>query len=215
MSTLKLIIGNKKYSSWSMRPWIALRHHNIEFEEELSRFDHSTMHAHFWKFSPTKKVPVLIDGELTVWDSLAILEYLAERFPEARLWPEDRSTRAHARSVANEMHSGFPALRAECPMNMARKPGALELSEECRTDIRRVETLMNDCYEEHGGPFLFGDFTIADAMYAPVVNRVRIYELSEHPAVMRFCASIEALPAWQQWAREGIGEPWICELVEF
>ncbi len=214
MSALKLIIGNKKYSSWSMRPWIALKHHNIPFEEELSQFDHSTMHAHFWKFSPTKKVPVLINGDLTVWDSLAILEYVAELYPDAKLWPEDQSARAHARCVSSEMHSGFPALRAECPMNMARKPGALILSEECQTDIRRIETLMHDCYAQYGGPFLFGEFTIADAMFAPVVNRVRTYELTEHPAVMRFCSAIESLSAWQQWAQEGADEPWICELVE-
>ncbi len=191
-----------------------MKHHNIDFEEELSLFDHATMHEHFWKFSPTKKVPVLVDGPLTVWDSLAILEYLSELFPDAKLWPEQRSTRAHARSVSSEMHSGFPALRSECPMNMARSPGPLNLSDACRTDIRRIETLMDDCYRESEGPFMFGQFTIADAMFAPVVNRIRIYELSDHPAVIQFCDAIEALPAWQQWAKEGVNEPWIVELVE-
>ncbi len=215
MSSLKLIIGNKKYSSWSMRPWIALKHHNIEFEEELSRFDHSTMHAHFWNFSPTKKVPVLVHDGLTVWDSLAILEYIAECYPEAKLWPVQRSARARARSVSNEMHSGFLALRNECPMNMARPPRALELTQDCLIDIKRIETLFENCYREHDGEFLFDHFTIADAMFAPVVNRVRTYELSQHPAVLKFCNTIEAMPAWKQWAKEGYEEPWVCELVEF
>lgn len=214
MSDLKLIIGNKKYSSWSLRPWIALKAAEIPFEEELSLFDMSTMHEHFWKFSPTKKVPVLVHDGLTVWDSLAILEYLAELYPHKGLWPSDREMRAHARCVSNEMHSGFPALRAECPMNMSRTPGAISLSDEAKTDIKRVETIWLECLDRYDGPFLFGAFTIADAMFAPVVNRMEIYELSDAPAVRAYSDAITGLSAWQEWAADGRAEPWICEDVE-
>lgn len=214
MSDLKLILGNKKYSSWSMRPWIAMAVKQVPFEDEVAIFDNATTHPHFAKFSPTQKVPVLQHGETTIWDSLAILEYVAELYPDRGFWPEDRLTRAHARSVANEMHSGFPALRAECPMNMARTPAAIELSDACRTDIARVETLFADCLQQYGGPFLFGAFTIADAMFAPVVNRIRVYKLSEHPAVEAFCSAIEALPEWQTWDAAGKAEEWIVDWVE-
>lgn len=213
---MKLIIGNKKYSSWSLRPWIAMTVKGIEFEEELSKFDHSTTpyHKHFWDFSPTKMVPVLKVNDATIWDSLAILEYLAECFPEHEFWPRDKMARAHARAVSSEMHSGFFALRNECPMNMARPSKAIQVSSECRADIARIEALFSDCYDLYGGPFLFGEFCIADAMYAPVVNRMRTYQLSDHPAATRFCEAIEALTAWQDWQAAGQAEPWVCEIAE-
>ncbi len=214
MPNLKLIIGNKKYSSWSMRPWIALKVKDIDFDEELSQFDMTTMHAHFWKFSPTKKVPVLIHEDQTIWDSLSILEYLAELFPNKNLWPTDRQQRAHARSLSNEMHAGFTALRNECPMNMSREPAVIELTNEAKADINRIETIWADCLETYGGPFLFGDFSIADAMYAPVVNRVEIYRLSDVPAVRNYSKAIKSLPAWKDWETAGKAEPWVCENVE-
>ncbi len=214
MPNLKLIIANKKYSSWSMRPWLAMKVASIDFEEELSRFDMGTMHAHFWEFSPTKKVPVLQHGEHTIWDSLAILEYLAEIEPERGLWPTDRIARAHARCVSNEMHSGFPALREQCPMNMARTPGKLDLTEETQTDVLRIETIWADCLAQYGGPFLFGEFTIADAMFAPVVNRIEVYEIPKTNAMEAYCATVKSLTAFQEWEHAGAAEPWICENVE-
>ena len=211
---LKLIIGNKKYSSWSLRPWLAMKVAGIPFKEELSRFDMATMHQHYWAFSPTKKVPVLIHEGQTIWDSLAILEYLAELFPGKSLWPVDQQQRAHARCLAAEMHSGFPALRNECPMNMSRVPGKIDLSPGCKVDIKRIETIWVDNLATYGGPFLFGDFTIADAMFAPVVNRIEVYCLSDAPALKTYCAAIKGLAAWQEWEADGKAEPWICEGVK-
>lgn len=213
---MKLIIGNKKYSSWSLRPWLAMSVKGVEFEEEMSRFDHSTTpyHKHFWEFSPTKMVPVLkVDGR-TVWDSLSIMEYVAERNPDRGFWPSDPLARAHARSISCEMHSGFPALRAECPMNMARKVRPIENSPECQADVKRLETIFEECFERYQGKFLFGDFTIADAMMAPVANRIRIYDLTKNQAAIRFCEAIEELPEWQEWRAAGAAEPWICEVAE-
>ncbi len=214
MSTPKLIIANKKYSSWSLRPWLALKVKQIDFIEELSCFDHSTNHAHFWEFSPTKKVPVMVLGEQTVWDSLAILETLAERYPETGLWPNDPQQRAHARSISAEMHSGFPALRGECPMNMNRRPSAVDLSAQAQVDIERIQTLWADCLQRYGGPFLFGEFSIADAMYAPVVNRFEVYAIETRPGTQRYMAAIRELPAWQQWEAAGKAESWVSEVVD-
>lgn len=213
MSHTKLIIANKKYSSWSMRPWLAMKVAGIEFEEELSPFDHSTNHEHFWKFSPTKKVPVLIHDGLTVWDSLAMLEYIAELYPEKNLWPKDQKQRAHARAISHEMHSGFAAMRGECPMNMNRIPGAIALSDEAKADIKRIETIWAGCLDQYDGPYLFGEFSIADAMYAPVVNRIDVYQLSNTPAVQQYSQTISRLPAWQQWEAEGKAELWVSEMV--
>lgn len=215
MSQTKLIIGNKKYSSWSMRPWLGMKVAGIDFEEVLSTFDHSTNHEHFWEFSPTKKVPVLVHDGQTIWDSLAILEFIAELYPDKNLWPKDQKQRAHARAVSHEMHSGFAAMRSECPMNMKRTPGAIELSDEVKADIKRIETIWADCLDQYAGPFLFGQFSIADAMYAPVVNRIHIYQLSSTEAVQRYSQAISSLPAWQQWEKEGKEEPWVCDAVEF
>lgn len=211
---LKLIIANKKYSSWSMRPWIALKAKDIQFEEELSQFDEYTNHAHFWEFSPTKKVPVLQHETQTIWETLSILEYVAELYPNKGLWPTDRADRAHARCVANEMHAGFPDLRVECPMNMARTPSKIVLTEEALTDLRRVDKIWADCLEKYGGPFLFGEFNIADAMFAPLVSRIETYEIPKTPAMEAYCTAIKALPAFQAWDIAGKAEPWICPHME-
>ncbi len=214
MNRPTLIIANKNYSSWSLRPWLALKVNRIDFDEQFSNFDHATNHAHFWDFSPTKKVPVLvIDGE-TIWDSLAILETLADTYPERLWWPSDRIIRSHARSVSAEMHSGFPFLRTECPMNMRRTPSAIELTNDCRADVKRIETLWEDCLNRYGGPFLFGKFSIADAMYAPVVNRFEVYMASQHPAVEAYSSTIKQLPAWQEGDAAARAETWVSELVE-
>ncbi|VAW46707.1 Glutathione S-transferase [hydrothermal vent metagenome] len=214
MQIMKLIIANKRYSSWSMRPWLILKVKGIEFEEQLSAFDLATNHSHFWDFSPTKKVPVLKHGKETVWDSLAIMEYLADLFPEKQLWPDDMIIRAHARSIANEMHSGFMALRNECPMNMCRTPSTIELSVDAVADIKRIEIIWADCLNQYGGPYLFGEFSIADAMFAPVVNRLKIYQIPISDCTKNYCAVISELSAWQEWDRAAHDEPWVCENVE-
>ncbi|WP_020594489.1 glutathione S-transferase family protein [Kiloniella laminariae] len=214
MGKLKLIIGNKNYSSWSFRPWIALKVKRIEFIEELSPFDFTAGNPDFAKFSPSKKVPVLQDNDLTVWESLAILEYLAECFPEAGLWPEDRADRAWARAIANEMHGGFMSLRSECPMNMRRAVRAIPISEATGRDVQRIVDIWRECLEHSGGPFLFGDFTNADAMFAPVVNRIAVYELSDDPDIIRYSEAMMKLPAWQEWEAAGKAEPWTVEEEE-
>lgn len=214
MSEFELIIGNKNYSSWSFRPWIALKVKEIPFKETLSPFDEATDSAHFLDFSPTKKVPVLKEGNTVIWESLAILEYLADLFPEKGFWPADRQARARARSISNEMHAGFAALRIECSMNMRREVRAIEVSDAVRRDVARIEAIWAECLAAFGGPFLFGEFCNADAMYAPVVNRLHRYELSRTPAVLAYSESMTALPAWQEWEAAGKAEPWIVEADE-
>lgn len=211
---MKLVIGNKKYSSWSLRPWIAMRVKGIAFEEQLIPFDDEAGNPAIKAATPAGKVPVLIDGDLVVWESLAILEYVADRFPAAGLWPENIATRATARAVAHEMHGGFGPLRSECPMNMARAVRAIAVSEGVRRDVARIERLWSEALDASGGPFLFGDFTNADAMFAPVVNRLEIYALSDHEAVARYSAAMKALPAWAEWEAAGRAEPWIVEADE-
>ncbi|MCB1421479.1 MAG: glutathione S-transferase family protein [Nitratireductor sp.] len=211
---MRLYIGNKNYSSWSFRPWIAMKVKEIEFEEVLVPFDDEGGNPKFREFSPSGKVPTLVDGDLTIWESLAILEYLAERFPEKTFWPRETAARAMARAVANEMHGGFGGLRSECPMNMRREIRAIEVSDSVRRDVARIEKLWSDCLETSGGPFLFGEFSNADAMFAPVVNRLEKYALSEHPAVAAYTKAMKALPAWIEWEEAGIAEPWIVPADE-
>lgn len=205
---MKLIIANKKYSSWSLRPWLAMKCANIPFGEVLIPFDMANGNPEFKTYSPTGKVPCLVDGDVTVWESLAILEYLAEKFPDRNLWPQSAQDRAEARSISNEMHSGFLNLRGACPMNMARTPALLEVNEGVRRDVSRIEQIWSQALAKSGGPFLFGDFSNADAVFAPVVNRLQIYCLSENDAVKRYTAAVTALPAWQEWQAAGKAEPW-------
>src|SRR6202140_3918463 len=166
---LKLVIGNKNYSSWSMRPWLALRVSGIAFEEIfIPLYTGEADKQRILDFTRSGKVPTLIDGDVTIWDSLSIIEYVAERFPQARLWPEDRAWRAHARSIAAEMHSGFTALRNECGMNLHRPVGAIALSAAARANIARIQQIWIECRERFAasGPFLFGAFGGAGAMFA-------------------------------------------------
>ena len=209
MAPLKLYVGNKNYSSWSMRPWIAMRAKGIEFEEILTPFDDDARNPKFREFSPTGKVPVLVDGEVRVWESLAILEYLHDKFPDAGFWPQNIAKRAAARAFASEMHAGFNALRSACPMNIRRPVRAIEVGEGVRRDVARIEELWRDCLDVWGGPFLFGEFCNADAMYAPIVNRLEVYALSDHPAVAAYTKTMKAHPAWIEWEKAGIAEPWI------
>ncbi len=198
-----------------MRPWLILKVKGIEFEEELSVLDFATNNSHFLKFSPTKKVPVLKHNGLTVWDSLAIMEYVSELFPEKKLWPDDLKVRAHARSIAHEMHSGFMAIRNEYPMNMCRKPSAVSPSPAALIDINRIEKIWAECLDSYDGPYLFGDFTIAEAMFAPVVNRLQAYKVQcQHSSTRKYCDVITGLVAWKDWELAARKEPWVCENAE-
>lgn len=198
---LKLIIGNKKYSSWSLRPWLALTHAGIQFEEQVIALDQPDTDANIRKYSPSGKVPCLIDGAVTVWDSLAIVEYVNEKHPEKQLWPKDASARAVARSVSAEMHSGFSALRNEHPMKIIESLPTAQRSPETVKDVQRIQQLWRECRQKFGagGPFLFGAFSIADAFYAPVVSRFRTYGVPMEGAVKEYADAIWALPAMQKW----------------
>lgn len=211
---MKLYIANKNYSSWSFRPFIAMKAKGLDFEEELVLFDDENGNPKFREFSPTGKVPVLVHGDLRIWESMAILEYLADTFPDLGFWPSDATARAHARSISAEMHAGFTALRSQCPMNLRRPVGAIEVSAATRADVARIEAIWDGCLARSGGPFLFGDFCNADAMYAPVVNRLQTYALSSHPAVAAYSASMKALPAWREWESAAREEPWIVQSDE-
>jgi glutathione S-transferase len=215
--TLKLAIGNKNYSSWSMRPWLALRANHIAFEEIfIPLYTGAADKQRILSVTRSGKVPALIDGDVTVWDSLAIIEYLAELFPEAKLWPEDRGLRAHARSVSAEMHSGFVALRSECPMNLHRPVRGIALSEDARANVARIQEIWLDCRERYGklGPFLFGAFGAADAMFAPVVFRFHTFAIDVAPEVRAYMDRMMALPAVQEWTKAGLAETLIIERME-
>jgi glutathione S-transferase len=208
---LKLIIGNKNYSSWSLRPWIAMTVAGIAFEEVLVPFHTDEFTRQVGNVSGTGLVPVLIDGEIKIWESLAILEYLAEKFPDAGLWPKDVAARAHARVVANEMHAGFQAMRGHMPVNFARRIMKRDLPPPVVSNVQRIEALWADCRARFGtgGPFLFGPFSNADAMYAPAVARFHIYDVDVGAATRAYMAAVMALPAWQQWRAAGIKETWV------
>lgn len=209
--SLKLILGNKNYSSWSLRPWIAMRHAGIAFDEEVIPLYEPGSSEKVLKFSPTGKVPVLIDGDMVVWETIAILDHLAEKFPKAQLWPADPKARAHARAVSAEMHAGFAPLRRHCPMNMRRVQKKRELTAEVAADVRRIEQIWTECRERFGagGPFLFGAFSNADAMYAPVVSRFFSYAIGVGAAAESYMGSVMALPAFREWRDAGVAEPWV------
>ncbi|KIZ34599.1 MULTISPECIES: glutathione S-transferase family protein [Rhodopseudomonas] len=214
---LTLVIGNKNYSSWSMRPWLALRASNIAFEElVIPLYTGDADKQRILGFSQAGKVPVLIDGDVTVWDSLAIIEYLAERFPKARLWPDDYAARAHARSISAEMHSGFAALRNECGMNLHRPVGAKKLSPAALADIARIEQIWTECRQRYGrtGPYLFGGFSGADAMYAPVVHRFTTYAIDVGFEAASYMEVMTALPAFQEWTGAALAETLVIEKFE-
>lgn len=212
---MQLHIGNKNYSSWSLRPWLVLRHFDIPFDEVMVRFDgfgpESTFKRTLAALTPTGQVPVLVDDGLVVWDTLAIVEYLAERHPELPLWPRDRRDRARARSVCAEMHAGFGALRRAFPVNIeASLPdvGARVLAADpaVRADLDRIQALWRDALAASGGPFLFGAFSIADAYYAPVGTRFTTYDAPLHPEAAAYVARVQDLPAMRRWIAEAKAE---------
>ena len=208
---LTLVIGNKNYSSWSFRPWIAMKSKGIVFEEIVIPLYEAGSKERILTHSPAGKVPVLIDGDVHVWESLAILDYLAEAFPQASLWPTDRAARAHARSIAAEMHAGFVALRRHCPMNMWRPAKTRELPPDVADNIRRIDAIWTECRKLYGGggSFLFGVFGAADAMYAPVVSRLHTYAVTVSPVARAYMDAVMALPAWAEWRAAALKEPWI------
>ena len=209
--TLHLIIGNKNYSSWSFRPWLAMKVAGIAFEETVISLEAKDFKERVLALSGTGKVPVLIDGETRVWESLSILEYLAEKFPSAGLWPMDAKARAHARTVSSEMHAGFVPLRSQLPMNTWRPVKHRALDEAASANVARIDAMWTDCRVRFGrsGPFLFGAFGAADAMYAPVVWRFHTYAVEVSPAAHAYMHAVMALPAWAEWRRAARQEPWV------
>ncbi len=213
---LTLIIGNKNYSSWSLRPWLFLRHHSIAFEEIRIHLYREDSPARIAAYSPAGKVPVLVDGDVTVWDSLAILEYLAERFPETQGWPAATAERAQARSLAAEMHAGFTALRTHCGMNCRRPPAPKALPEAVHKDIARINQIWHDCRARHGndGPWLLGQFSILDAMYAPVAVRFHTYQLDVEPVATAYVNTVLDYPAVVEWIAAGRAETEVIQAFE-
>ncbi len=220
---LKLYIGNKNYSSWSMRPWVLLKQAEIPFEEIMIRFDSfdegSGFKQRIGAISPVGKVPVLDDDGLIVWDTLAIAEYVAERFPEKNLWPADARDRARARSVCAEMHSGFGALRAACTMNVEAdlaETGRLIWRDQpaVRADVARIVAMWRELLAGHSGPMLFKDFSIADAFYAPVCIRVKTYALPVPADISAYVDRVSALPGVKAWIDGALAENDFCEFEE-
>jgi glutathione S-transferase len=213
---LHLVIGNKNYSSWSFRPWLAMKVAGIAFEETVISLEASDFKARVTALSGAGKVPVLIDGATRVWESLAILEYLAEKFPAAALWPKDASARAQARAVAAEMHAGFVPLRNLLPMNVWRPVQPRALDHESKANVARVEEIWRDCRARFGagGPFLFGAFGAADAMYAPVIWRFHTYAVAVSDAARDYMRAMMAMPAWSEWRDAARREPWVLPLDE-
>lgn len=211
---MKLIIGNKNYSSWSIRPWLVLTHFQIPFDEQQVMLSGEGWREALRKVSPSGKVPVLVDGDVTVHESIAIIEYLAERYPHKKIWPTDRKLRAAARSAAAEMHAGFGALRNAAPMNLrASYPNRIDL-DSVAGDLRRVERVWGDLLDQSGGPYLFEAFCAADAMFAPLAARIRTYDLPTSDVAAEYVEAIYALPAFQQLLSEAVKEPWTVQRDE-
>lgn len=210
-----LYIGNKNYSSWSMRPWVLLRQAGIPFEEVMVRFDSFSADSQFKQrlgpISPSGKVPVLVDDGFPIWDSLAIAEYLAEQFPDRQLWPRETRARARARSISAEMHAGFQHLRGACTMNIEADlahAGALAWRDKpgVRSDVERLVRMWTELLDEHRGPMLFGDFSIADAMFAPVVMRLTRYALPVPAHISAYLQRVQQLPGVAAWVEAALQE---------
>lgn len=202
---MKLVIGNRNYSSWSLRPWFLMSFHGLPFEEERIPLDQDTTRAALARYSDAGKVPVLVDGELTVWDSLAICEYVSERYLDGRGWPDDIRARALARSCSAEMHSGFPEIRGRLPMNVRATGRRVPSTPALEREVARIDRMWLQCREEWSvhGPWLFGGFSIADCMFAPVAFRFETYGVrlsDDAERYRRFVLEHEALREWIQQA---------------
>jgi glutathione S-transferase len=200
-----LVVGNKRFSSWSLRPWILMKHFDIAFEERLIPLDQETTSAEIARYSPSGKVPALIDGDITIWESLAIAEYLNEKFPNKQMWPADRRQRAWARAISNEMHAGFQTMREHLPHDLQKRLKTFDWSV-ARVDIERVQQIWAQCLRDSKGPFLFGEFSIADAMYAPVANRFVSYGVPVEGEVAVYVDRIRSLAAHKLWIDDGVVE---------
>lgn len=208
---MKLLVGNRNYSTWSLRPWLVLRHFDLPFEDEVLMLSGEGWRETLAARSPTGKVPVLIDGDLVIPETLAIIEYLADKYPEKAIWPPDRADRALARAAASEMHAGFTGLRSNAPMNLrASHPGKVD-PDTVRKDLHRIEQLWGDLLARSGGPYLFGAFTAADAMFAPVATRLRTYALPASDTASAYIEAIYSLPAFQDWLSMALREPWVVD----
>ena len=210
-----LVIANKCYSSWSMRPWLLLKQLGIAFDELTVPLDLPDTKARVLKHSPAGKVPILIDGDVTVWETIAIMEHVGEAY-DAPVWPADRKARAMARSIAAEMHSGFSALRSACPMNLGKKFAQKDRGEAVARDVARFVEIVRQAREHFGagGPFLFGAFSAADAMYAPLVTRLDTYSIALDATTRAYADAILILPAFQEWRSAAMEEEWIVEADE-
>jgi len=204
-----LVIANKLYSSWSLRPWLLLKELGVRFDEIVIPLDTPTTKAEIRKHSPAGKVPILIDGEVTVWESIAILEYAADAFG-VPVWPQDRAARAMARAVSAEMHAGFMALRSACPMNLGKRFGPRDRGEAVAQNVARFEEIVRDVRARfgQGGPFLFGAFSGADAMFAPLVTRLDTYSIPVSAQTRSYMDAILSLPSFQEWRAAALKEPW-------
>jgi glutathione S-transferase len=211
-----LVIGNKLYSSWSMRPWLLLRHLDIPFDEVLIPLDQPNTKAAIQKYSPAGKVPILVDGDVTVWETIAIMEYVNDTYAEDDVWPRDPHARAMARSIAAEMHAGFTNLRAACPVNLGKRFGRRDRGPGVAADVARVTEIFREARERFGagGPFLFGEFSAADAMFAPLVTRLDTYAIPVDPVSRAYMETILSLPAFRQWREAALGEPWVIAFDE-
>jgi glutathione S-transferase len=205
-----LVLGNKNYSSWSLRPWLAFAHHRIPYEEIVINIYDDATKQEILKHSPTGKVPVLLDGKVTVWESLAIIDYIAEKYPKLGLWPADPAARGHARAISAEMHAGFQNLRRDCPMTLKRVPRPIQMSDAAIVDIERIVTMWNETRARFGkgGNFLFGDFSAADCMYAPIATRIRTYAIPVDLVSSAYVDAIHTLPAFEAWRHAALKETW-------
>ncbi|MBJ6127332.1 glutathione S-transferase family protein [Microvirga splendida] len=210
-----LVIANKCYSSWSLRPWLLIKQLGVAFDEIFIPLDLPDTKEKVLRHSPAGKVPILIDGDVIVWESISIMEYVGEAYG-APVWPEDRKARAMARSVAAEMHAGFSALRSACPMNLGKKYAQKDRGEAVARDVARFSEIVRQARERFGagGPFLFGAFSAADAMYAPLVTRLDTYSIALDATTRAYVDAILLLPAFQEWRSDALKEQWIVEADE-
>ena len=215
---MHLLIGNKVYSSWSLRPWIVMRAKGIPFDETLVQLRTEDTPERIRKFSPSGKVPCLVDGPITVWETLAIMEYLAEKFPDKSIWPANSAARAHARAISSEMHAGFVNLRSHCPMVVTQRFAAKPLPDGVQADVARITSIWTEARtkfaDKAAGPFLYGAFSAADGMYAPVVTRLQTYSIAVDPSSRTYMDAVLSDPAYREWLAAAAQEPWVLQQNE-
>lgn len=210
---MQLYIGNKNYSSWSMRPWLLMKVLGIDFDETVVPLYVEGSAQRIKEFSPSGKVPCLVDGDITVWESLAIIEYLAGKLPDKGIWPNDPAARAHARAIASEMHAGFQPLRQACPMSITQRFQPKALPPNVLANVERIEQIWREARDRFAdkaaGPFLYGAYSAADAMFAPIVSRLHSYGIDVGETTRAYMAAQMALPAWSEWVTAAARESWV------